>query len=120
MPTEPAAPTLSEVVRRAVEATDPGNELVDELQLRLEDADEPVSAIEDLEGRMAEEAGRIDPDGSDPALAMAAAVTVYLGHRRDEVSADREELLRLAARAEFDGSPPPHVEDWLSAEGVSV
>jgi len=119
-PTEPAPPTLAEVVRRAAEATDPGNDLVDELQLRLEDADEPVTAFADLEERLGEETGRIDPEGDDPALAMTAAVAVYLAHRRDELSADREELLRLAARAEFDGQPPAHVRDWLEAEGVTL
>lgn len=120
MPTEPSPPTLSEVVRRAVEATDPGNDLADELQRRLEDADEPITAIEDLGTRLAEETGRIDPEGEDPVLTMAAAVTVYLGYRRDEASVDRERLLRLAARAEFDGKPPAHVRNWLEGEGVSL
>lgn len=120
MPTEPAIPTLADVVRRAAEVTDPGNELVEELQLRTEDADEPVTAIDDLDERVAEEVGRIDPEGDDPALAMTAAVVVYLGHRRDEMNAARDELLRLAARAEFDGHPPDDVERWLAREGVSA
>jgi hypothetical protein len=51
---------------------------------------------------------------------MTAAVAVYLAHRRDEIAAPREELLRLAARAEFDGAPPDDVADWLAAEGVSA
>ena len=120
MPTEPSIPTLSDVVRRAADVTDPGNELVEALQERTEDADEPVTAIEDIDERVAEEVGRLDPEGDDPVLAMTAAVAVYLGHRRDELAAPREELLRLAARAEFDGSPPEDVADWLAAEGVSA
>jgi hypothetical protein len=28
--------------------------------------------------------------------------------------------LKLAARAEFDGSPPDDVASWLAAEGVSA
>jgi|SRR5215210_4013709 len=118
MPTEPATPTLSDVVRRAAEVTDPGNELVEALLERTEDADEPVTGIEDIDERVAEEVGRIDPEGDDPVLAMTAAVAVYLGHRRDQLDSPREDLLRLAARAEFDGAPPEDVADWLAAEGV--
>ena len=119
---EPSQLTLAQAVQRAAEATDPGNEEpeVGELVAYLEDADEPITAIEDIEERMAEEAGAIDPEGGDPALAMATAVTVYLAHRRDAVGLERHGLLRLAARAEFDGAPPEHVEDWLGAEGVTV
>ena len=120
MPTEPSTPTLSQIVRRAAEVTDPGNELVEELQQRTEDADEPVTAIEDIDERVAEEVGRIDPEGDDPVLAMTAAVAVYLGHRRDELGAGRDDLLKLAARAEFDGTPPDDVASWLAAEGVSA
>lgn len=120
MPTEPSTPTLAEIIRHAAEATDPGNELVEELQQRTEDADEPVTTIEDLDERVAEEVGRVDPEGDDPVLAMTAAVAVYLGHRRDEIGAPRDHLLRLAARAEFDGTPPDAVTGWLAGEGVSA
>jgi len=120
MPTEPSTPTLSEIVRRAAEVTDPGNDLVEDLQQRTEDSDEPVTAIEDIDERIAEEVGRIDPEGDDPVLVMTAAVAVYLAHRRDELDAPRDELLRLAVRAEFDGSPPDDVSGWLAAEGVSA
>ena len=44
----------------------------------------------------------------------------YLAHRRDEVQADTTELLRLAARAEFDGHLPPAVASWLGQRGVSL
>jgi hypothetical protein len=69
---------------------------------------------------MAEATGALDPDETDPALAMAAAVAVYLAHRRDELDDDREHVLRLAARAEFEGEPPPAVASWLDAQGLSV
>jgi hypothetical protein len=49
---------------------------------------------------------------------MAAAVTVYLAHRRDEVDEDPVDVLRRAARAEFDGNPPANVANWLEAAGV--
>ena len=74
----------------------------------------------DIEELAAEEARRQDPDGLDPALTMAAAVTTYLAFRRDELHADDERLLRLAARSEFDGQPPPEVADWLNARGAAV
>ena len=49
---------------------------------------------------------------------MAAAVTVYLGHRRDEVDEAPDHVLRMAARAEFEGSPPAHVAQWLETAGI--
>jgi len=51
---------------------------------------------------------------------MARAITVYLAHRRDELDEDGETLLRLAARAEFGGDPPPAVAAWLVEQGVAV
>ena len=50
---------------------------------------------------------------------MAAAVATYLSFRRDEADEDAEELLRLAARAEFNGNPPAAVATWLEEQGVS-
>jgi hypothetical protein len=51
---------------------------------------------------------------------MAAAVTTYLGFRRDHVDADDVEVLRLAARSEFHGEPPADVAQWLEERGVDV
>ena len=122
VPTEPETATLGDVVSRAVELVDPdGSEaLVSELLTRFEDRDEPVTAVELVDVVMAEATGALDPDETDPALAMAAAVAVYLAHRRDELDDDREHVLRLAARAEFEGEPPPAVASWLDAQGLSV
>lgn len=120
MPTEPAPVTLSEVVHRAVETCDDGSErALDELLERFEDDDEPISAIEDIEVLLDE---RIGPrvDDTAPAFTMACAVIVYLAHRRDEVGAEPDELLRLAARAEFEGPPPPEVMAWLGDRGVAI
>jgi hypothetical protein len=58
-----------------------------------------------------------EPDG---ALSMARAVVTYLAYRRDEIDEDPIELLRLAARAEFDADPPGYVARWLSDQGVAV
>ena len=60
----------------------------------------------------------IEPEGKDPALLTAAAVTVYLAHRRDEIDSDPDTLLHLAARAEFDGEPPRALVEWVQAAGV--
>jgi hypothetical protein len=120
MPTEPAPVTLSQVVHRAVEVCDPDgtdSDLAD-FYLRFEDADEPIAGLEDIEQRMAEAAGALDPEGDIPSLQMAAAVATYLAFRRDEVDDEPEELLRLASRAEFNGNPPAAVANWLEEQGV--
>jgi hypothetical protein len=49
---------------------------------------------------------------------MAQAVAVYLAHRRDELSEDPVELLRLAVRAEFDGQPPGGLQQWLREQQI--
>ena len=114
-------PSLFEVVHRAVEVTDPSGEFgVADLLGPVEDADEPVTAHEDIETDLAELKGRVDPQDEDPAVMMAVAVATYLAFRRDEVDDDREDLLRLAARAEYDGKPPDNVRSWLDEQGVAV
>lgn len=120
MPTEPEPVTLSQLVHRAVAVCDRegGDEDLTELLLRYEDADQPVSGIDDIEQQMAEGIGALDPQEEAPALQMAGAVVVYLAHRRDEVTDDADSILRLAARAEFDGHPPPGVANWLEERGV--
>jgi hypothetical protein len=121
MPTEPQPVTLAQLVHRAAEITDPqgADDDVTALMQRFEDADWPVSGIlESLEQRMAEAAGALDPQEESPGLQMATAVTVYLGHRRDEVQETPDHVLRMAARAEFDGNPPAHVAQWLETAGI--
>ena len=122
MPTEPLPPTLFEVVHSAAEVADPigAEEGVAQFLARFEDRDEPVTALADVEEEIAEQKGAVDPQDEDPAVVMAAAVAVYLAFRRTELGDDRKELLQLAARAEFDGHPPPHVADWLAAQGVKA
>jgi hypothetical protein len=122
MPTDPPPITVFEVVRRAVEVCELGvvSERVDDLLQRFEDDDEPISAVPSIEERVNEVTRELDPFGDDPALAMAAAVIVYLAFRRDQFGDDAAELLRLAARAEFEGHPPPAVERWLEEAGVTV
>jgi hypothetical protein len=51
---------------------------------------------------------------------MAGAVATYLAYRRDAVGEEPGALLAMAARAEFDGKPPPYVADWLALRGVAA
>ena len=121
MPTEPDPITLAQLVHRAGEITDPegADDDVTQLMLRFEDADWPVSGILDsIEQRMAEAAGTLDPQEDSPGLQMATAVTVYLAHRRDELEEDPVHVLRMTARAEFEGRPPAHVAEWLETAGI--
>jgi hypothetical protein len=120
MPTEPQPVTLSEVVHKAVEvcAGEAESEALDSLLERFEDADQPISSVEDIDEVVAEAIGAISGGDPEADLQMAGAVIVYLAYRRDELGAEASELLRLAARAEFDGHPPPEIEQWLADRGV--
>jgi hypothetical protein len=122
VPTEPQPPTVAEVIHRAVEVCEVGetDDALDELLARFEDADEPVSAVADFELRLDEQLGALDPEQEVPSLQMARALAIYLAFRRDELNGDPEKLLRLAARAEFDGDPPAPVRDWLQSAGVAI
>ena len=108
--------TLAELVRRACGIVDPDDEdgVVGDFELRYEDADEPVTGVENLEERIG------FGGDEDPAVTMAQAVVLYLAHRRDEIDDDEDDLLSLAARAEFDADPPQPVQDWLADRGVRV
>jgi hypothetical protein len=115
MPTERNLITLSDLTRRAAAVVDSGGDdaAVVEFVTRFEDDDEPVRGVLDrLEERLAWGADE------DPPIVMAQAVVLYLAHRLDEYEEDDEELLRLAARAEFDGDPPERVTAWLTERGA--
>src|ERR671922_1741677 len=123
MPTDPEPVTLAEAVHRAVVAVDPeGDAGLEDLLVRFEEDDEPLdsTSAEIAEQRIAEEAGKLDPQAEDPAVQMAAAVATYLAYRRDELDEEPQRLLELAARAEFDAHPPPAVEDLLAERGVQL
>src|SRR5687767_7812003 len=114
-------PSLLEVVHRAVEVTDPtGSYGVGDLLRYVEDSDEPVTAHTDIETELAELKGRVDPQDEDPAVMLAIAVATYLAVKRDEIDDDPNHLLRLAARAEYDGNPPENLHGWLEEQGISI
>ncbi len=122
MPAEPSPVTLFEIVKRAVEVCDPGGSdaSLGDLLVQFEDADEPVTAVENLEERVAIAVEGVDVEIEDAAVSMAAAAILYLAHRRDEIGDDPDKILRLAARAEWKGDPPWQVRDWLADRGVEV
>jgi hypothetical protein len=117
MPADRTLITVSDLVRRAAAIVDPSGDdaAVVELVTRFEDDDEPVRGVLDqLEERLA---WGVD---EDPPVVMAQALVLYIGHRLDEFEDDPDDLLRLAARAEFDGAPPEPVRAWLEERGVEL
>ena len=122
MPTEPSPITLFEIAKRAVEIADPtgADARLGSLLERFEDADEPVTAIENLDERVAIAVEGADYEIDDAAVSMAAATILYLAHRRDELDDEPSKVLRMAARAEWKGDPPEQVVEWLADRGVEV
>jgi hypothetical protein len=122
MPTNPQPITLFEIAKRAVEISDPANRdsRLGDLLEQFEDADEPVTAIDNLEERVAIAVEGVDVEIDDPAVSMAAATILYLARRRDEHGDEPSKILRHAARAEWKGDPPEPVLEWLAERGVTV
>jgi len=105
---QPNPLTVAQLVRRAVAICDPDDEDADlgDFEVQLEDDDEPISAVENLEERLAVAVEGADVLLEKPAVMMATVVALYLANRPDELRADPEHVLRLAARAEWKGDPP--------------
>jgi hypothetical protein len=122
MPTEPRPVSLYEIVKRAADVVDPDDNdaAVGDFELAFEDDDEPVRALDDVEARVATVLAGLDPAVNNGSLSMAAAITTYLSYRRDELDRPPAELIRLAARAEWEGDPPGVVRDWLADRGVAI
>jgi hypothetical protein len=117
MPTDRSLITVSDLVREATAIVDPEgtDPAVVELAERFGDDDEPVRGVlGELEERLAWGADE------DAPVVMAQALVLYLAHRLDEIDDDEEDLLRLAARAEFDADPPEPVVAWLNERGVEL
>ncbi len=111
-------PTVSELVRRAVAICDPDDDdpVLANLEEQLEDDDEPVTAVENLEERLAIALEGTDVEVENPAVAVATALILFLaahgGHGDDD--RDPEELIHLAVTAQWRGRPPDYVADWLT------
>ena len=115
---------MAELVRRAVEVCDPEDRepALGRLEEQLEDDDEPVTAVENLEERLAIAAEGADYEIEDPAVSVATALVLYLAAKRgrgDDVREPRE-LMRLAVRAQWRGDPPEAIVEWLGDRGVLV
>ena len=117
-------PTVSQLVRRAVEICDPNDEeeALGRFEEQLEDDDEPITAVENLEERLALANEGADYDLEDAAVSVATAVVLYLAAKRahGEGMRDPREVMRLAARALWHRDPPTSVADWLADRGVDL
>jgi hypothetical protein len=115
-------PTVAELVRRAVEVSDPDDrdEALGRLQEQFEDDDEPITAVANLEERLAIAAEGVDYEAENPSVSVALAVVLYLASKGGNASYDRDprELMELAAKAQWRGDPPESVADWLADRGV--
>lgn len=114
--------TVAELVRRAVEICDPDDreQALGRFEEQLEDDDEPITAVENLEERLALASEGADYAITDPAVSVANAVVLYLASKRGHADEDRDprRLMRLAVRAQWRGDPPSDVVDWLAVRGV--
>jgi hypothetical protein len=110
-------PTVADVVRIAVEACDPDRQdpALARLEVQFEDDDEPITAVDNLEERLALAAEGADYDVDDPAVSVATAVILYLAAHRGTPDYDREpgKLIRLAVDTQWRGDPPRAVDDWV-------
>jgi hypothetical protein len=122
MPTDPRPVSLFDVVKRAAQVVDPDDDdaAVGDFELAFEDDDEPITAVDDVPDRVAEVLTTLDPAVANGSLSVAAAITVYLSYRRDELHAAPEELIRLAARAEWKRELPTVVRDWLDERDITL
>jgi hypothetical protein len=111
-------PTVADLVRRAVEICDPDSVDPDlgHLLEQLEDDDAPVTAVENIEERLALALEGADYQGEIPSVSVASAVVLYLAahHGNADYDGDPDELIRLAVRAQWHGQPPDFVADWLA------
>ncbi len=117
-------PTVSELVRRAVEVADPDDrdEALGRLQEDFEDDDEPITAVDNLEERLAIASEGADYEDENPAVAVALSMVLYMASRRGHADYDRDpgELMKLAARAQWHRDPPEAVVEWLADRGVTL
>jgi hypothetical protein len=110
-------PTVSDVVRRAVELCDPDDvdETLGHLERQLEDDDEPITAVENVEERLAIAMEGVDYEGENPAVAVASAVVLHLAaHPREMERSSDPEVVDRAVAAQWHGDPPEFVAEWLS------
>ena len=115
-------PSVADVVHRAVGICDPDGDdpLIADFLLAYEDRDEPVTALEDSDRTFFETAERVQGSMPGAGVQMAAAVATYLAFRRDALGDDDADILRRAARAEYNDQPPEEIATWLQDAGVAA
>jgi hypothetical protein len=115
---ERRTPTVSDVVRRAVELCDPDDvdQVLGRLEEQFEDDDEPITAVENIDERLAIALEGTDYEGENPAVAVASAVVRHLAGHPAEVDsgANPENTIRRAVEAQWHGDVPEFVEEWLN------
>ncbi|MBV8989924.1 MAG: hypothetical protein JOY58_17500 [Solirubrobacterales bacterium] len=115
-------PTVAELVRRAVELCDPDDRepALGRFEQQLEDDDAPVTAVDNLEERLALASEGADYAITDPGVSVANAVVLYLAAKRGHGEGERDprRVMQLAVRAQWRGDPPVDVVDWLSLHAV--
>jgi hypothetical protein len=107
--------TLSQLVREAAGIVDPSDSLalVGDFERWFEDDDEPANSIPNLERRLAGALDELDPEGSEPALAVAAAVVSYLATMPRHAPRDAERVIEQAVRLQYGENVPDDVAAWL-------
>ena len=111
-------PSVSDVVRRAVELCDPDDvdPALGRLERQFEDDDEPITAVENIEERVAIALEGADFDAENPAVTVASAVVLYLAAHPGEVDSDEDpdHVIRRAVKAQWRGDTPRYVDAWLA------
>lgn len=108
--------TLSQAVREAVGAVDPTDTdgLLGDFEQWFEDDDDPVNSVPNLERRLAGALDELDPDGTSPALAVAAAIVLYRASQPHHPPREANGLIEQAVRMQFGNDVPTSVSDWLA------
>jgi hypothetical protein len=113
--TDTGPATLSQLVREAAGMVDPTDTLalVGDFERWFEDDDEPANAVPNLERRLAGALDELDPEGTEPALVVAAAVVSYLATMPRNAPRDAERVIEQAVRLQFGDNVPDAVAAWL-------
>jgi hypothetical protein len=117
---ETDVPTVAEVVRRAVAICDPDghDDTTTELEEAFEDDDRPAPGLgESLREELRSTARGLDPEGDSAAVAVAAAVAIFLASQPR--GGDNEAAtIREAVRIEWGNHPPEYVKEWLEEREI--
>ena len=114
--------TVASVVHRGVALCDPDgtDDACTQLLLAYEDDDRPAMGLVDtLRGELDSTVDGLDPEHDSAAAEVAAAVAHFLSSKPTGGS-DDEATIREAVRIHWHDDVPPHVRDWLDAQGVDA